>query len=178
MPPGRGSDGDLLWGVEDDLRVLGKAFAQAVLRKVNAAVFFSRGTRENLLDGPDFWFPLLVVLSIGWLAKGLYLWCGLVWLFGSGILCFVGRVLGADISISQVLSVTGYCSLSLVFLISLAIGFGRVDWLQSVAKIFGAFWSAVSIASTLATQDMREKNRLLLLLYPCILLEWYMASLI
>ncbi|VDD87876.1 unnamed protein product, partial [Enterobius vermicularis] len=132
-------------------------------------------------ESPDFWGPLLVVLTYGLLSLygqlSVLSWILTMWFSGSFFIFFLARVLGGDVSYSQVLGVVGYCLMPIV-----AVGLFiplfsscRLRFFKFLLSCFGVVWSVYSAGALLCVEELQEKRSLLL--YPVLLLYIYFLSL-
>uniref|UniRef100_A0A0N5AF71 Protein YIPF n=1 Tax=Syphacia muris TaxID=451379 RepID=A0A0N5AF71_9BILA len=130
-------------------------------------------------ESPDFWGPLLVVLTYGLLSLygqlSVLSWILTIWFSGSFCIFFLARVLGGDVTYSQVLGVIGYCLMPIVA-IGLLIPLFRRFWLLKFTLCsFGVLWSVYSAGALICVEELNEKRTLLL--YPVLLLYIYFLSL-
>lgn len=128
-----------------------------------------------------------------------------IWLFGSGMIFVLARVLGGDVNYSQCLGVIGYSVLPLVLIGLLLPVTHSLPFLHSFIKVsrspispshshsplldtgkflialnvllqlVGVAWSTYSAGSLLCVQELQHKK--VLLLYPLCLLFIYLFSL-
>mgnify|MGYP002789698339 CR=1 FL=1 len=135
--------------------------------------------RSVLRDNPDFWGPLLVVLCFALLSVygqfRVVSWIITIWIFGSFLIFVIARVLGGEVSYSQIVGTIGY-SLIPLLIIALIVPFTRkFHLLSNLIKAFGVGWSTYSAANLLCVQELKHKKPLLL--YPIFLLYIYFLSL-
>eukprot|EP00040_Diaphanoeca_grandis_P003261 m.24409 g.24409 ORF g.24409 m.24409 type:complete len:272 (+) comp14591_c0_seq1:318-1133(+) len=135
--------------------------------------------REIVRDSPDFWGPLLVVCLYAMLSMygnwGAASWIITIWFFGSFIIYFLVRAMGADVSFSQTLGVIGYSLLPLCVMMLLLPLVANVGVMDGLLKILGTLWSSQSAGSLLVTEAIVTKR--ILVLYPIALLYGYFLSL-
>ena len=76
--------------------------------------------RSVLRDNPDFWGPLLIVLIFALLSVYGQLrvvsWIITIWIFGSFLVFVIARVLGGEVSYSQIVGTVGYSLLPLLLM--------------------------------------------------------------
>lgn len=120
----------------------------------------------------DFWGPFFVALIYAlilvwgqWKVVSVVL---LLWIIGSYALFFLSRVLGVNVSYSQVLSLLGYSLVPLVitviFLVLLRPLFPFP--LSLVLRIGGTLWASYCATRALQVVDTLDRRRTMLLVYP------------
>ena len=76
--------------------------------------------RSVLRDNPDFWGPLLIVLLFAIMSVYGQLrvvsWIITIWIFGSFLVFVIARVLGGEVSYSQIVGTVGYSLLPLLLM--------------------------------------------------------------
>lgn len=135
--------------------------------------------RSVLKENPDFWGPLLVVLLFSLLSVygqfRVVSWIITIWIFGSFLIFIIARVLGGEVSYSQIVGIIGY-SLIPLLIIALIVPFIKsLHLLGNFVKMLGVAWSTYSAATLLCSQELQHKKPLLL--YPIFLLYIYFLSL-
>eukprot|EP01090_Pellita_catalonica_P007926 TRINITY_DN1853_c0_g1_i9.p2 TRINITY_DN1853_c0_g1~~TRINITY_DN1853_c0_g1_i9.p2 ORF type:complete len:259 (+),score=26.63 TRINITY_DN1853_c0_g1_i9:31-807(+) len=134
--------------------------------------------RKGLLESPDFWGPLLVVLFYAmillWKQLSVVSWVLTMWLVGSLLIFALARVLGRDVTYSQTLGVIGYSLLPLTLIIFALYALDG-GWTGAALKLGGTVWATYSASSILAVEN--SKNKQILLSYPVFLLYIYFLSL-
>lgn len=135
--------------------------------------------RSIVRESPDFWGPLLVVLSFSalsmwgnWKAVG---WILTVWFFGSLNIFLLVAAMGAADSFSQTLGVIGYSLLPLAIVLTVAPLVYHIGFIAFSLKIVGVCWSAQSAGSLLVTEAVQSRK--ILIMYPTALLYGYFLSL-
>jgi hypothetical protein len=137
--------------------------------------------RSVLLSNPDFWGPMAVVLTysllIIWGQLRVVSWILTMWMLGSFLIFALGRVLGAEITFSQVLGVIGYSVLPLNLAVLIISIIPEIAF-SIIVRVLCTFWAAFS-AGTLLAQFPQEKMRdkQIMLSYPILLLFIYFISL-
>jgi len=135
--------------------------------------------KHVLRDNPDFWGPLASVLIFAvisiWGQSHVSSWILTLWFAGSGLIFFIARVLGGNVTYSQCLGVIGYSLLPLSIgcilmnLTSSIYGFDTIFW------FLGIIWPSYSASSLLVSDEYTDKKPLLL--YPILLLFIYFIHL-
>ena len=95
--------------------------------------------RSVLRDNPDFWGPLLIVLVFALLSVygqfRVVSWIITIWIFGSFLVFVIARVLGGEVSYSQIVGTVGYSLLPLL-LMALVLPFVKqFYYLSSLIKV-------------------------------------------
>lgn len=131
-------------------------------------------------EDPDFWTPLAIVFLFSMISiySQIYVtsWIIIIWLFGSGLIFVLARVLGGEFSYLLVLGVIGYCLLPIIIT-----GFvGRIlgtmsTFLMHTCRCVGILWSTASSSNFLASIEYKDKQ--ILLAYPIFLLYIYFLHL-
>lgn len=134
--------------------------------------------RAVLRDNPDFWGPLCIVLAFALISVygqfRVVSWILTIWICGSFLVFVMARILGGDVSYSQIVGTIGY-SLLPMFLIALVLPFVKqFHYLSNFIKMLGVCWSTYSAATLLCVQELQHKKPLLL--YPIFLLYIYFLS--
>lgn len=136
--------------------------------------------RATLLrDNPDFWGPLLVVLCFALLSVygqiRVVSWIITIWIFGSLGIFILARVLGGEVSYSQIVGTIGYSLLPLLLVAFISPVIKNAHMLALFIKLMGVAWSTYSAATLLCVEELQQKKPLLL--YPIFLLYIYFLSL-
>jgi len=136
--------------------------------------------RATLLrDNPDFWGPLLVVLCFALLSVygqiRVVSWIITIWIFGSLCIFILARVLGGEVSYSQIVGTIGYSLLPLLLVAFISPVLKKAHLLALFLKLMGVIWSTYSAATLLCVEELQHKKTLLL--YPIFLLYIYFLSL-
>ena len=128
----------------------------------------------------DFWGPITVILTysalIVWGQLAALSWVLSIWTFGSFVLFAIAHLLGADTTFSHTLGALGYCMLPLVvcrLILLLAIGDAGV--LSLLIRAIAIAWSTHAASCWLQTRELANKQ--LLLAYPIMLYNFYLAAL-
>mmetsp|Transcript_20550 Transcript_20550/g.78775 ORF Transcript_20550/g.78775 Transcript_20550/m.78775 type:complete len:692 (+) Transcript_20550:604-2679(+) len=150
-----------------------------ILYKLRCVLLPVRINREVLMQAPDFWGPMAVVLAYGcllvWGQFEAMSWVFTVWLCGAFLVFLLARALGGDVSYAQAVGVIGYSLLPLALAVlarALLPAGPRLQWLLQIG---GTVWATFSAASLLMTVELAHKR--VLLMYPVLLLYVYFASL-
>lgn len=152
-----------------------------ILYKVRCVLLPFKFDRSVLLSNPDFWGPMAVVLTysllIIWGQLRVVSWILTMWMLGSFLIFALGRVLGAEITFSQVLGVIGYSVLPLNLAVLIISIIPEIAF-SIIVRVLCTFWAAFS-AGTLLAQFPQEKMRdkQIMLSYPILLLFIYFISL-
>ncbi|CAF0984141.1 unnamed protein product [Rotaria sp. Silwood1] len=132
-----------------------------------------------LRDNPDFWGPLLVVLCFALLSVygqfRVVSWIITIWIFGSLGIFILARVLGGEVSYSQIVGTIGYSLLPLLLVAFISPIVKNAHYLALFIKLMGVIWSTYSAATLLCVEELQQKKTLLL--YPIFLLYIYFLSL-
>lgn len=135
--------------------------------------------RTILRDNPDFWGPLLIVLLFALLSVygqfRVVSWIITIWIFGSFLIFIIARVLGGEVTYSQIVGTIGYSLLPLLFIAIIVPLVKKYHLLTNFVKALGLAWSTYSAATLLCVQELQHKKPLLL--YPIFLLYIYFLSL-
>lgn len=135
--------------------------------------------RNVLRDNPDFWGPLLVVLLFSLLSVYGQLkvvsWIITIWIFGSFLIFVIVRVLGGEVTYSQIIGTIGYSLLPLLMMAFISPLVKNYNLLNTFLKIIAVAWSTYSAATLLCVEELQHKKSLLL--YPIFLLYIYFLSL-
>jgi len=135
--------------------------------------------RTVLRDNPDFWGPLAVVLLFALMSVygqfRVVSWIITIWITGSFLLFVIVRVLGGNVSYSQVVGTVGYSLLPMVLITLLLPVIKSVAILANLVKMVAVAWSTYSAATLLCVTELKHKKPLIL--YPIFLLYIYFLSL-
>lgn len=135
--------------------------------------------RTALRDDPDFWGPLFVVLLFAMLSVygqfRVVSWIITIWILGSFLVFVIARVLGGEVTYSQIVGIIGYSLIPLLFMACISPFIQNLYYLNVLLKVFGLAWSTYSAATLLCSHQLRHKKALLL--YPIFLLYIYFLSL-
>jgi hypothetical protein len=135
--------------------------------------------RSVLRDNPDFWGPLFVVLLFALLSVygqfRVVSWIITIWIFGSFLIFVIARVLGGEVTYSQIVGTIGYSLLPLLIIAVAMPLIKKFHFVSNVVKVLGLAWSTYSAATLLCVQELQHKKPLLL--YPIFLLYIYFLSL-
>ncbi|CAF0718294.1 unnamed protein product [Brachionus calyciflorus] len=135
--------------------------------------------RSILRDNPDFWGPLLIVLLFALLSVygqfRVVSWIITIWIFGSFFIFIIARVLGGEVTYSQIVGTIGYSLLPLLLIAIVMPAIKNYHYLSNLFKLLGLAWSTYSAATLLCVQELQHKKPLLL--YPIFLLYIYFLSL-
>ena len=95
--------------------------------------------RSVLRDNPDFWGPLLIVLLFALFSVYGQLkvvsWIITIWIFGSFLIFVIARVLGGEVSYSQIVGTIGYSLLPLLFMAMIVPLVKRFFYLTALIKV-------------------------------------------
>jgi hypothetical protein len=132
------------------------------------------------LPSPDFWGPLLVVLTYALLSlygqMRVVSWILTIWFLGSFLVYVLARVLGSSsASFAQTLGVLGYSLLPLIITAALLPLVAGIPLLQFFMRAAGILWASASAASLLVPPDLAAKRALIA--YPIFILFVYFFSL-
>ena len=145
-----------------------------------------------LTSSPDFWGPLLIVVSYACLLLAGHFkvvpWVIIIWLLGSCMITFLTRVLGFErgqpanaLSVPQSLAVTGYSILPLLLVVLvLTLVFRGPSWMQPpeavivLAQCGGVLWATRCTVSSIELDQPRLRA---LLVWPAFLVHVYLISL-
>lgn len=134
--------------------------------------------RSILRDNPDFWGPLLIVLLFALMSVygqfRVVSWIITIWIFGSFLVFVIARVLGGEVSYSQIVGTIGYSLLPLLIISCILPFIKKYYYLNTFLKAIGVAWSTYSAATLLCVQELQHKKPLLL--YPIFLLYIYFLS--
>lgn len=135
--------------------------------------------RSILRDNPDFWGPLLIVLFFALMSVygqfRVVSWIITIWIFGSFFIFIIARVLGGEVTYSQIVGTIGYSLLPLLIISVIIPVIKQYNLLSNFIKALGLLWSTYSAATLLCVQELQHKKPLLL--YPIFLLYIYFLSL-
>jgi hypothetical protein len=135
--------------------------------------------RTALRDDPDFWGPLFVVLLFAMLSVygqfRVVSWIITIWILGSFLVFVIARVLGGEVTYSQIVGIIGYSLIPLLFMACISPFIKNLHYLNIMLKMIGLVWSTYSAATLLCSHELRHKKPLLL--YPIFLLYIYFLSL-
>eukprot|EP01100_Stratorugosa_tubuloviscum_P009358 TRINITY_DN391_c0_g5_i1.p1 TRINITY_DN391_c0_g5~~TRINITY_DN391_c0_g5_i1.p1 ORF type:complete len:270 (-),score=108.52 TRINITY_DN391_c0_g5_i1:94-903(-) len=149
-----------------------------ILHKIRCALLPINIKRESLVDNPDFWGPMFVVLLyaflIIWGQLKVISWVLTIWALGSFIIFVIGRALGAEITFSQSLGTLGYCLIPLDITAAL-LTIITIPWAIYTLKIIGTVWGSASAGILLVPPELQNKR--ILIVYPILLLYIYFMSL-
>eukprot|EP01104_Vermistella_antarctica_P018330 TRINITY_DN6741_c0_g1_i1.p1 TRINITY_DN6741_c0_g1~~TRINITY_DN6741_c0_g1_i1.p1 ORF type:complete len:230 (+),score=40.07 TRINITY_DN6741_c0_g1_i1:399-1088(+) len=149
-----------------------------ILYKLRCVIAPVNIDREVLLQSPDFWGPMAVVLIYAlllvWGQFKVVSWVMTMWLFGSLLVFLLARVLGAEVSYAQTLGVIGYSLVPLVVAV-VFLHFLKDSYVSWSIRVVSTCWATVSAAGLLANPE-QMKNKHYLLLYPILLLYIYFIS--
>jgi len=171
---------------KNTLQRIGQIILSPILPQNNAAFIkkfkkFSDKTELALIrEDADLWTPLLIVFIFSMVSIYSKIcvtsWIIMIWLFGSGLIFVLGRVLGGDFSYNQVLSVIGYCLIPLILTGFVSSFIGRIStFLMHISRLSGVVWATTSSSSFLASIEYKDKK--ILLAYPIFLLYVYFLHL-
>eukprot|EP01103_Thecamoeba_quadrilineata_P008641 TRINITY_DN18380_c0_g1_i1.p1 TRINITY_DN18380_c0_g1~~TRINITY_DN18380_c0_g1_i1.p1 ORF type:complete len:236 (+),score=27.51 TRINITY_DN18380_c0_g1_i1:49-756(+) len=140
---------------------------------------FNLKDRDLMLEKPDFWGPMAIVLFYSilliWGQFKVISWVMTVWLIGSFLIFLLARVLGANVTYSQSLGVIGYSLLPLIFTVGL-LSLTTLPVLDWIIRMSGTVWAASSAGMILVSSN-ELRNKRFLLGYPILLLYVYFISL-
>ncbi|RNA18757.1 YIPF4 isoform X1 [Brachionus plicatilis] len=135
--------------------------------------------RSILRDNPDFWGPLLIVLFFSLMSVygqfRVVSWIITIWICGSFFIFIIARVLGGEVTFSQIVGTIGYSLLPLCIISTVVPVIKQYHLLTNFIKLIGLAWSTYSAATLLCVQELQHKKSLLL--YPIFLLYIYFLSL-
>lgn len=135
--------------------------------------------RSILRDNPDFWGPLIIVLLFALMSVygqfRVVSWIITIWIFGSFFIFIIARVLGGEVTYSQIVGTIGYSLLPLLIITIIIPLIKQFHLLSNFIKSLGLIWSTYSAATLLCVQELQHKKPLLL--YPIFLLYIYFLSL-
>lgn len=135
--------------------------------------------RAVLKDDPDFWGPLLIVFLFAMFSVygqfRVVSWIITIWIFGSFLVFVIARVLGGEVTYSQIIGIIGYSLLPLLMMAFLNPIVKNLSYLSLLLRILGLAWSTYSAATLLCSHELQHKKPLLL--YPIFLLYIYFLSL-
>mmetsp|Transcript_6561 Transcript_6561/g.16549 ORF Transcript_6561/g.16549 Transcript_6561/m.16549 type:complete len:238 (+) Transcript_6561:25-738(+) len=152
-----------------------------IMSKLRAVTFPFWLDRAKLLESPDFWGPMMVVvcycLLLSWGSIKVISWVMSMWFYGSFLIFLLVRVLGGDISYSQCLGVIGYSVFPLLLTVMAAFiaNLGHQTDILLFLKCIGTLWSSYSAASILLQEKLSSRKPLLV--YPILLLYIYLIAL-
>ena len=142
--------------------------------------FSDKNEMALIKENPDFWTPLTIVLLFAMISmySGIYVtsWIILIWIFGSGLIFILARVLGGEFSYALVLGTIGYCLIPIIFCSFMAYIFNFASsFLGHVCKLVGVLWATLGSSNFLASMEYKDKQ--ILLAYPIFLLYIYFLHL-
>ena len=133
------------------------------------------GVRESL---QDFWGPVGVMLLYSallvWGQLSVVSWILTIWAAGSGLVFFLARVLGADLTLSHTLCALGYCVLPLVLSRLMLLIVGSAGAVSIGLRAVCTLWATYSAASWLETEELARKR--VLLIYPILLYFFFLTA--
>ena len=95
--------------------------------------------RTVLRDNPDFWGPLLIVLAFALMSVygqfRVVSWIITIWIFGSFLVFVIARILGGEVSYSQIVGTIGYSLLPMVFIASILPFVKQYHYLANFIKV-------------------------------------------
>jgi hypothetical protein len=95
--------------------------------------------RSVLRDNPDFWGPLLIVLAFALMSVygqfRVVSWIITIWIFGSFLVFVIARILGGEVSYSQIVGTIGYSLLPMVLLAIVLIFVKKYHYLSNFIKV-------------------------------------------
>jgi hypothetical protein len=96
--------------------------------------------RSVLRDNPDFWGPLLIVLLFALMSVYGQLrvvsWIITIWIFGSFLVFVIARVLGGEVSYSQIVGTVGYSLLPLLLMALILPFIKELYYLNMLVKVW------------------------------------------
>jgi len=153
--------------------------SQSIMPK-NFKKYSDKNEMALIKEDPDFWTPLSIVILFSMISiySQIYVtsWIIIIWLFGSGLIFVLARVLGGEFNYNLVLGVIGYCLLPIILT-----GFvGKIlgifsSFLLHACRCFGVVWATASSSHFLASIEYKDKK--ILLAYPIFLLYVYFLHL-
>lgn len=130
----------------------------------------------TLIRDWDLTFPAFLILFYGAISPAMW-WTISVWLIACFFLFVICRALGANITPTKMLVVTGYCN-TILFAESIFVLATQPIWIVSVVlHACCILWIAFSMTAIVAFHGKKLKRSLLLLLYPCLLFELLLLQL-
>merc|ERR1712226_1545369 len=154
--------------------------SEGVLSNINFKKYTDKTEIALIKDDPDFWTPLSIVFLFSMISiySQIYVtsWIIIIWLFGSGLIFILARVLGGEFNYSLVLGVIGYCLLPIILTGFIGRILGNISsLLMHLLRCSGLFWSTASSSQFLASIEYKDKQ--ILLAYPIFLLYVYFLHL-
>jgi hypothetical protein len=148
-----------------------------IIHKAKCAL---RPPKGGLGQTQDFWGPLSVVLMYAsllvWGNMAALSWILCLWVFGSSIIYFLVRVLGADVTLAHTLGSLGYNLLPLVISrVALLTTVGSTNAASIVIRALCTAWATFSASRWLFTADLASKR--LLMVYPLGLYFYFFVAL-
>ena len=148
-----------------------------ILHKARCAL---RPPKGGLGQTQDFWGPLSVVLTYAsllvWGNMAALSWILCLWVFGSFIIFFLVRVLGADVTLAHTLGSLGYNLLPLVISrVALLAAVGSTGAASIGVRVACTAWATFSASGWLFTADLASKR--LLMVYPLGLYFYFFVAL-
>jgi hypothetical protein len=99
--------------------------------------------RTVLRDNPDFWGPLLIVLAFALMSVygqfRVVSWIITIWIFGSFLVFVIARILGGEVSYSQIVGTIGYSLLPMVLIASILPFVKQYHYLANFIKVISYF---------------------------------------
>ena len=147
-----------------------------IIHKAKCAL---RPPKGGLGQTQDFWGPLSVVLMYAsllvWGNMAALSWILCLWVFGSSIIYFLVRVLGADVTLAHTLGSLGYNLLPLVISRVALLATGSTNAASIVIRALCTAWATFSASRWLFTADLASKR--LLMVYPLGLYFYFFVAL-
>lgn len=108
---------------------------QCVLMPLNS----QKIDRSVLRDDPDFWGPLFIVLLFSLLSVygqfSVVSWIITIWIMGSFLVFVIARVLGGEVTYSQIVGIIGYSLLPLLLTAVLGTIVGKLNYLNTLLRV-------------------------------------------
>eukprot|EP01101_Sappina_pedata_P003125 TRINITY_DN13344_c0_g1_i1.p1 TRINITY_DN13344_c0_g1~~TRINITY_DN13344_c0_g1_i1.p1 ORF type:complete len:250 (-),score=81.31 TRINITY_DN13344_c0_g1_i1:70-819(-) len=147
--------------------------------KLRCALVPINVNKELLLESPDFWGPMAIVLLYSllliWGQFKVVSWVMTMWLVGSFLVFVLARVLGGDVTFSTSLGILGYSLLPLAITAAILPFVSAATAASWSLRVVGTLWAAYSASSVLITPEIAHRK--FLLAYPIFLLYVYFMSL-
>jgi protein YIPF4 len=109
------------------------------IKCVMAPVSSQTLNRSILRENPDFWGPLLIVLAFALISVygqfRVISWIITIWIFGSFIIFVIARVLGGEVTYSQIVGTIGYSLLPLLLIATLVPFLNKHYYLSNLVKV-------------------------------------------
>ena len=126
----------------------------------------------------DFWGPvgamLLYAALLVWGQLSVVSWILTIWVFGGALVCFLGRVLGADVTLSHTLASLGYCVVPLIISRVLLLFVGSQGALSLLVRFVCVGWATWSASLWMHTSDLARKR--ILVIYPILLYMLFLTA--